>query len=64
MGSRFSSVAAEMERLTLNLLQAVKNIVGCGNVWNLQSHTDTRWKLYDYSFNWEQEMRNLAGGDQ
>ena len=35
MGSRFSCVAVGMERLSLDLSQAVKNIVGCGSVWNL-----------------------------
>ena len=49
MGSRFFCVAAGMERLSLDLLRAVKNIVGCGSVWNLQSHADVRWKLYDYT---------------
>ena len=28
-------MAAGMERLTLDLPQAVKNIVGCESVWNL-----------------------------
>ena len=36
LDSRFSCVVAWMERLSLDLLQAVKNIVGCGSVWNLQ----------------------------
>ena len=35
MGSRFSCVATGMERLSLDLLQAVKNIARCGSVWNL-----------------------------
>ena len=35
MGSRFSCVVTGMERLSLDLLQAVKNIVGCRGVWNL-----------------------------
>ena len=35
MGSRFSCVAAGMERLSLDHLKDVKNIVGCGSVWNL-----------------------------
>ena len=35
MGSRFSCMAAGMERLYLDLLQAVKNIVGHGSTWNL-----------------------------
>ena len=34
MGSRFSYVATAMERLSLDLVQAVKNIVGCWSVWN------------------------------
>ena len=34
MGSRFSFVAAGMERLSLDLAKAVKNTVGCGSVWN------------------------------
>ena len=48
MGSRFSFVAAGMERLSLDLSQPVKKIAGCGSVWDLQSHADVRWKLYDY----------------
>ena len=35
MGSKFSCVAAGMERLSLDLSRVVKNIVGCGSVWNL-----------------------------
>ena len=35
MGSSFPSVAAGIERLSLDLSQAVKNIVRCGCVWNL-----------------------------
>ena len=35
MGSRFSCVSVEIERLSLDLSVAVKNIVGCGSVWNL-----------------------------
>ena len=35
MGSRFPCVAERMERLSLDLIQAVENIVGCGSVWNL-----------------------------
>lgn len=35
MGSRFSCVSVEMERLSLDLSVAVKNIVGRGSVWNL-----------------------------
>ena len=35
MGSRFSCMAAEMERHFLDLPQAVKNRVGCGNVQSL-----------------------------
>ena len=64
MGSRFSCMAARMEILSLDILQAVKNIVECGCVWNLLSHADVSWKLYDYNLNLEQEMRNLACGDQ
>ena len=47
-GFTISFVAAGMGRLSLDLLQPVKNIVGYGSVWNLQSHADVRWKLYDY----------------
>ena len=32
---RFSCVAAGMERLSSDLSHAVKNVVGCGSVWNL-----------------------------
>ena len=32
MGSKFSCVSAGMERLFLDLLRAVKNIVGCGSL--------------------------------
>ena len=35
LDSRFSCVVVGMERLSLDLLQAVTNIVGCGSVWNL-----------------------------
>ena len=35
MGSRFSCVFVEIERLSLDLSVAVKNIVGRGSVWNL-----------------------------
>ena len=48
MGLRFSCVAAGMERLSLDLLTAVKKIVGCGSVWNLYSHADVRWKFDEY----------------
>ena len=34
MGTRFSCMTAGMEILSLDLMQAVKNIVGCGSVWN------------------------------
>ena len=64
MDSRFSCMAAAMERLSLDILRAVKNILGCGSVWDLLSHTDVSWTLYDYNLNLEQEMRNLACGDQ
>ena len=48
MGSGFSCTAAGMGRLSLDISQAVKNIVGCGSVWNLLSQADVSWKLYDY----------------
>ena len=48
MDSRFSCMAAVMERLSLDISRAVKNIVGCGSVWDLLSHADVSWKLYDY----------------
>ena len=35
LDSRFSCVAAGIERLSLDLSEAVRNIVGCGTVWNL-----------------------------
>ena len=35
MDSRFSCVSVGMERLSLDLLLAVKNIVLHGSVWNL-----------------------------
>ena len=35
MGSRFSYIAIEMERLSLDLSRAVKNIVECSSVSNL-----------------------------
>ena len=35
MGSRISCVAARMERLSLDLPRAAKNIMGCGSLWNL-----------------------------
>ena len=35
MGSKFSCVAAGMERLSFDQLQAVKNIVECDSVWNV-----------------------------
>ena len=34
LGSRFSCMATGMERLSLDLLGAVKNILGCESVWN------------------------------
>ena len=34
LNSRFSCMATGVERLSLDLSQAVKNIVRCGNVWN------------------------------
>ena len=34
MGTRFSGVAAVTERLSLDLTEAVKNIVGFGSVWD------------------------------
>ena len=34
MGTRFSCMTAGMEILSLDLMQAVKNILGCGSVWN------------------------------
>ena len=35
MGSRFSCVAARMEKLSLDLPRAAKNIMRCGSLWNL-----------------------------
>ena len=35
MGSRCSCVVAGMKKLPLDLTQVVKNMVGCGSVWNL-----------------------------
>ena len=34
MGQRFSCMPTGMERHSLDLLQAVKNIMGCESVWN------------------------------
>ena len=42
LDSKFSCVAEGMERLSLDLLQVVKNIMGCGSVWNLQSQAGVR----------------------
>ena len=36
LDSRFSCVAAGMERLSLDLSRVAKNIVGCRNVWKLE----------------------------
>ena len=36
LDSRFSCMAARMGRLSFDLLEAVKNVVGCGSVWDLQ----------------------------
>ena len=33
--ARFSCMAVGMEKLSFDLLQAVKNVVGCGNLWDL-----------------------------
>ena len=35
LDARFFCVAAGMERLSPDLLQAVKNVVGRGSVWDL-----------------------------
>ena len=35
LDSRFSCMAARMGRLSFDLLEAVKNVVGCGSVWVL-----------------------------
>ena len=35
LDSRFSCMTAGMERLSFDLLQDVKNVVVCGNVWDL-----------------------------
>ena len=35
MCSRYSSVAAGMERFSLDLMQAFKNVAGCESVGNL-----------------------------
>ena len=35
LDSRFYCMAAGMKRLSLDLSRVVKNIVGCGSVWNL-----------------------------
>ena len=45
MCSRYFCVAAGMEKFSLDLTQAVRNVAGCGNVWNSWSQTDLRWKL-------------------
>ena len=35
LDSKFSCMAAGIERLSFDLLEAVKNVMGCGNVWDL-----------------------------
>ena len=35
LDSRFSCMAAGMERFSFDLLQVVKIVVGCGNKWDL-----------------------------
>ena len=35
LDSRFPCMAAGMERLSFDLPQDAKNVVGCGNVWDL-----------------------------
>ena len=42
MCSRFSCVAAGMERFFLDLMEAVKNGAGCGSVWNSKLQTELR----------------------
>ena len=45
MCSRYFGMVAGMERFSVDLTQAVRNVAGCGSVWNLWSQTDLRWKL-------------------
>ena len=35
LDSRFSCMAVVIERLSFDLVEAVKNVVGYGNVWDL-----------------------------
>ena len=42
LDSRFSCVAAEMQRLSLDFSQAVKNMMGYGSVWYLQPQAGVR----------------------
>ena len=60
MCSRFSCVSAGMERLSLDLTEAVKIVAGCGSVWNSWSQTELSWKLNDFTI----LMKSLACGDQ
>ena len=63
MGWRFSCVPAGMERHSLDLLRAVKNIVGCENVeFVIESWCGVKI-VWLYNIKLEQEMRNLACGD-
>ena len=40
MCSRYFCVTAGMERFSLDLTQAVRNVAGCEGVWNSSSQTD------------------------
>ena len=35
MCSRYFGMVAGMERFSVDLTQAVRNVAGCGSVWNL-----------------------------
>ena len=35
MCSRYFGMAAGIERLSVDLMQTVRNVAGCGSVWNL-----------------------------
>ena len=45
MCSRYFGMAAGMERFSVDLTQTVRNVAGCGSVWNSWLQTDLRWKL-------------------
>ena len=65
MGSRFSWVALGMEKLSSDLLRAVKNIVGCESFRNFLTASWCKVKIvWLYNLKVEQGMRNLACGDQ